>query len=206
MSVFEDPIFISGEKTTQTTFHKLGKSEWNEIETQLDPLTNLVLDALCKLGGNSKGIENYKSNQLKICGDIYDLLIKKELIKIGILTPINQNETKVNHKKKKNKNKNKKMGKEDIIKQNIINNVNKILESTLATFKTNNFNPSFGFNSSYAEIKIITMMYCAYNLMSRSQIQYEKCYELVLGIKKTLYNISQLEGLSPSIISDLETV
>ena len=98
------------------------------------------------------------------------------------------------------------MGKEDIIKQNIINNVNKILESTLATFKTNNFNPSFGFNSSYAEIKIITMMYCAYNLMSRSQIQYEKCYELVLGIKKTLYNISQLEGLSPSIISDLETV
>ena len=194
-----DETSLSGEKTKQTTFSKFGKSEWNEIETALDPLTNLVLDELCKLGGSTKSFEN--KHQIKFCGNIYDTHIRKKLVDLGVLKPIEYNV--FSEKKNRKKKKNTKLNKDDIRQQNTISTINKILDSTIATFKSNNFNEAFGFNSSYAEIKLITIIYCAYNLMQKSKVNLEKCYELILGIKKTLTIIKELDGLSPTIYADL---
>ena len=190
---------VTGEKTRNTTFKKLCRGEWNEIETLYDSETLIVLDALAKLGG-SEVIHQY--GQLKFCGDVYDV-IRNKLVAIGLVEP-GFIPTSNKEQRRKNKKKNNKLSKDDIIRQNTLKSINNILDNTLKTFTPNKFNGTYGFNSPYAEIKIITLIYAANYLMAKSKINFDQCYELVLGMKKTLKNINHLNELSKTAYNDLE--
>jgi len=183
----------------RTRFKRFTKSEWNKIEKKYnDPIMDTVLDTMSQLGNNTL---NFDSNsRLKICNDEIYLKIRPILVDFGLLhhnipVPI----TTV----PKNKKKPQKMNKNEIIMKNTMENITRALSDTLKTFSFSKLNCSYGFNSQYAVIKIITFMYCAKFLLDSKCVNMAKCYELIMGIKKTIHNISKIEGLSKIIHDDL---
>ena len=197
-------LTIEGSQSTQ--FKKFGKTEWGKIEKMYDdPITNSILEAMRKLGNEKLSLSELKSN-LKTCGDEIYLEIRPLLIEHGIIDKSDKIaiKEKVEIKKKKSKKITGKLTKDEIIKKNIMSTVLKNLEDTLKTFSGTLYNVVYGFNSHYAEIKLVTFIY-AINFWLKSSIpNFAQCYELVLGIRKTLNNIRNLEGISQIACNDLK--
>jgi hypothetical protein len=212
------PPTLQGEGAISTQYRKFDRSQWNKIEKRYDdPITNTVLDAMCKLGNPNSNIKEFKKT-LKFCGDEIYLSIRPALVKQGYVPDllIEKIKKEKGKDKKKNKKAKDKPGKEEIIKKNILSSFTNCFEETLATFSDKKFNGTFGFRSQYAEIRVITLIYAVKFLLNKlvlipsnsviflNEKLMPQCYELILGIKKTLHNINSIPGISNIIIGDLK--
>ncbi|QKF93615.1 helicase [Fadolivirus algeromassiliense] len=190
----EEVITLQGEKTTNTQFKKFDRTQWNKIEVHYDDqITLAVLNAM-RLLGNKQAQISEKRSTLKFFGDIYDD-IRPLLVEKGFVA-----ETKIKKENKKSVKMNKK---EEIIRKNTLVSINKSLDDTLKTYSLTRFNGTYGFNSQYAEIKLLTCIYGVKYLLNKKTPNIPQCYELVLGIRKILNNISTLTQISKTAVSDL---
>lgn len=188
-------------------FKKLNRLQWNKIERNYeDPITKAVLNTMQKLGSSSNETIDITSD-VKICGNEIYLNIRKLLLDNGLIDIITYNdiiktEIPIKPKNKKNKKNKTKLSKDEMIATNTIKHVSKNIEEVIKTFSYKKYNVSYGFRSPYAEIRLITFMY-AIKFLSTSPINLPNCYELILGIKKTLSNIHLLKNVSIQSIQDL---
>lgn len=199
---------IKGENSEATQFKKFDRTQWVKIEKIYeDPLTNVILETMRRLGNADFKVDEV-ANNLKTCGDeiyskIRPILIEKNIIDKNIpITIKNKGQSKTANVKK-NKKAGNKLTKEDIIRNNIMSNVNKNIDEMLKTFASKRFNATYGFNSQYAELKLITFIYAInYCITSKNQ-DASQCYELLIGIRKTLHNIKNMQYLSEIAYNDL---
>lgn len=201
--------------TDGTTHKKFQHQEWKDIERKFEnPITNMVLNMLAVLGNENDSYNH--QNSLQTCGDeIYvtfrEIMVNLKYVDKDIPTDIPKDVPKEVDEKKKGikkeiKKEIKKLSKKDeIIRNNIFEKFKKTLESTIGTFSNDRINCQFGFRSPYAEIRLITFMYCASYLMksNKKNINYSSCYELIIGIAKTLHNIKSMPNISKIACADL---
>jgi hypothetical protein len=192
-------------------FTKFTHGQWNKVEKTYDPITKAVLSVMKNLGGGDTESVELKAS-VKTCGDEVYKGLRKILYENNLLDTetysLYKNSPKQNKNKKKNKKNKKKNGlsKEEMIRQNIITRVNKNMEEVLKTFSYKKYNITYGFHSSYAEIRLVTFMYAIQYWMKQKEVNMAQCYELVLGIRKTLHNLHLLKNLSKIAISDLKSM
>ncbi|ARF09724.1 hypothetical protein Indivirus_2_103 [Indivirus ILV1] len=192
----------------QAQFKKLNKLQWNKIEKSYeDPIIKAVLDTMQKLGSENENTTDITSD-VKVCGnDIYidnrKLLFELGLIDTDTYITTSKNKNTKNKQKNKNKKATGKLSKEDMIINNTIKHVTKNLEEVIKTFSYKKYNVSYGFHSQYAEIRLITFMYAIKFWMETKPMNLAHCYELVLGIRKTLNNIHMLKNISDQAVYDL---
>lgn len=203
----EKLVLTQGSSNHQSQFKKLSKLQWNKIEKSYDdPITKAVLDTMQKLGGDTENTIEITSN-VKVCGNDVYISNRKLLFDQGLIDAdtyiIPNSDNKTTGKKKKNKNKKIKLSKEDMITNNTIKHVSKNIEEVIKTFSYKKYNVSYGFHSPYAEIRLITFLYAIKFWTETKPINLPHCYELVLGIRKTLNNINMLKNISSQSIIDL---
>lgn len=210
-------IYIDDHTVTQTfktSLNKFDRKEWNVIEKPCSQLKTYILNSMLKLGSEEETLVNI-DKAIKSFGDRIYISIRSKLVEMNyvdkdipndILPPTTKEDKKQAKKKgPKNKKNVNKLTKEDIIYQNTIKNVSVALESTLKTFESKSFNPTFGFNSRYIEIRLLTLIYVADNFLKNSEkIKEEKFYDLISGINKTVKNITQHKDISQVCVYDLQ--
>ena len=205
----EDMPLLNSQNASQ--FKKFSRLQWNKIEKSYDdPITKAVLDAMQKLGLNNNAETTEIVTDIKICGDEIYENIRKSLFDKGLIDAdtyiAKESDLKQVQKKSKNKNKkrpNQKLNKEEIIKNNTVLHVSKNMEEVIKTFSYTKYNVAYGFHSQYAEIRLITFLYAIKYWTDTKPINLPHCYELVLGIRKTLNNIHLLKNVSKIAINDL---
>lgn len=80
-----DTFLLQGERSISTQFKKFQQFQWKQVEVAFnDPLTLAVLDTM-KVLGNEKAQLNERKNNIKICGEIYDI-IRPILVKKGLVS------------------------------------------------------------------------------------------------------------------------
>lgn len=194
---------LATENSALTQFKKFNKVQWNKIEKVFDdPITNYVLETTRKLGNDNIKLTEI---QYKYCGNnIYTTVIRPLLFNKNIL---NKDVSVIKEKQTKTKKKNKKAGnkltKEEIIQNNIINGVTKNVEEAVKTYDMINYNPNYGFNSQYAEIKFATLLYAVHFWTHQKAVNLEQCYELYVGVKKILHYFVTNKNLSQIAYTDL---
>lgn len=210
----KNDVYIEDHTVTQTfktSLSKFDRKEWNVIEKPCSQLKTYILNSMLKLGSEEETLVNIdkaiKPFGDRIYLDIRPKLIEKNYIDEDIPKDVLPKESEKQIKKKgpKNKKNVNKLTKEDIIYQNTMKNVSTALESTLKTFGSDYLNSTFGFNSRYIEIRLITLIYVAnYFLRNSKKIKEEKFYDLISGINKTVKNISQHKDISQVCVYDLQ--
>lgn len=208
-SMDNDTTFmLKGEATTGTQFDRFGREQWNKIEKYYeDALTKTVLKLMCDLGAEGVFHKDTMQKNLKFMNDESYLMIRDTLVSEKLVPAITIEKIKpVKDAKKKNKKANpNKLSKDEIIKKNTMEMINKNLNETLATFIKDRFNGSFGFRSPYAEIRMITLIYGVnYLLNSQKKFSMAQCYELILGIKKIINNFATFSDISKMALNDLK--
>ena len=196
-TINDSGVSLKGEKTINTQFRKFDKAQWNKIEVLYgDQITIAVLDAM-KLLGNPNAQINERRTHLKYCGDDYDEL-RPLLVKRGLVDDLSKDNKKQSPVVKKKLSK-----KDEIIRTNTLAGVTKNIKDTLQTYSNDRFNGTYGFNSSYAEVKMLTCIYGVKFLMNKRIPNIPQCYELALGIRKILNNIIHFPQISHTAINDL---
>ena len=203
-------VMLKTENAKNTSFRRFNQREWKEVErVYLDKITNTVLEVMRKLGNEKITIHENTSN-LKFCGDEVYLAIRNQLVERGycpniiIEEPTNEKQNKKKTNAKNNKKSNGKLSREEIIKKNILSTATDNLKETLNTFTDKKYNITYGFNSKYAEIRLITFMYAVSFWIKKNTVNEAHCYELILGIRKTLNMFSQMNGVSKIACDDLK--
>lgn len=203
-SPLDEPEIIKNEKTR---FSSLKKDQWREIEQPISSFTTQVLNTMKRLGSDDTSNQHIKNVQ--VCGDIYDLirpLIEKgRKNKIELVDKADDKPKEMAIKKKGGKKANKKNvpSKEQMIINHKKDKAIKLLNVALDSFSWKVLNSSVGFRSDYAEIRIITFIYCI-EFVIRNRIKAkETSYELVKGGEKMLENIKELVGVSQIAIQDM---
>lgn len=90
-----------------------------------------------------------------------------------------------------------------MIKNNIMSGVTKNIEDTVKSFDFAEYKTTYGFNSPYAEIKIATLLYATHYWLLKKPMNQDQCYELYVGIKKILCNITTNKNISKIACDDL---
>jgi len=179
----------------KTRFAKLSREQWIEVEKKYDnPITQIVLGAMAKLGGVSNVMIN-RDNVTTIAGEEVYLIFRGKLVEAGL---VEGSDTTVQIKKHVGK----KMTKAEIIRNNILEKYGKSLTDVLATFGFIKMCSVYGFRSQFAEIRIVTLIYCAKFLLQKDNCE-GAMYELIVGIDKVSKIIDELGGISMSCIDDL---
>lgn len=195
-------VKLIGENTKSTKFNRFSRDQWNKIEKKEEnPALLAVYDTMNKLGNDNEVLEIH--NILYTCGDdvynsIRPQLLKLNLVDSSIQYKVSLQTKKINYNKKTTNKKN------DMIINNIIKKFTKSLNNTLLTFSYTKLNCTYGFSAKYAEIRLITFLYAIKYFMDKKDPILASSYELIIGIEKTLKNISTMKGLSQNLIIDLQ--
>ncbi len=189
-----------------TSFKKFTHDDWNRVEIKYtDPHMLAVLSTLCQLGDPT--LQTVVESQLKVCGeDGYLEIIRPQLVSMGYVDPLMDTQPEQTDKKKKKKKKGKHnkgpSKKEEIIRQNTLRRIKQALDSTLETYTSRILQTTYGFRSSYAEIRIMTLMY-AIHFSMQSKTKESSLYELAIGVAKTLERVVTIKGISQTACDDL---
>lgn len=208
---------LSGTSNDHTKFEKFGQGSWKKIEEMYNENTLNILSVVSSLGDDISDTTN-TTNKIQTIGDENYLKIRPDLVKAGIVdktVPIlisGINSDASNNKKKSNNTNGpkhrkgpQKISKEEVIKQNIFNQTKKLFADVINTIKTNSsgrVNCQYAFNAKFAELRLIGLMYMAKNCLKIKNNEQE-CYELSIGIAKTLNNVSIFNGVSKVAREDL---
>ena len=199
-----DETILTYENVDKTQYSKFLKKEWTAVEKPYEnQVTKDVLGQLIALGKGTN-LDNSEIN-IMVCGDKFyaeSRNLLKNFLPINESLVIDQNEENENKKNTKKKLKKQIKKKDEIIAQNIKAKFMQLLDNALSSFKSKKLNSSNGFRSLYAEVRLITFMYCCNYFINNKQSDSE-CYELVIGIGKTLKCLKNLNGLSQICCQDL---
>jgi len=195
------------EKSKRTAFAKFTTLQWNKVEKVYES-THMknVLAAICNLGSDDKSVQTQTSTNQTYGDEIYLDIVRPSLVKLNFVPkqlpsaykkPVVKVQT-VKNKKKKG------ISKDDIIKENTLRRVQKALVEILPSFDMKKLNTGYGFSSSYAEMKIMTLIYLINYLINQEDRNELECYEVIIGAAKTLKNTSNnMPTLSTVVQMDL---
>ena len=192
----------------RTNFKKFTRNEWNKIETGFDnPITLTVLEIMNKLGSDNESV-NLSRNTINCCGDEIYLMVRPYFVEIGLIPemiPINVTISKetISQNKHNKKHNPGKLTKDEIKRNNTIRNIEEATNNLIKTFSFKHSNSAFGFREKYAELRFVTLIYCAVFFMKNDVKNMSHLYELILGIEKTLKNVKEIPNLSKIAYEDL---
>jgi len=175
--------------------------EWSNIEKKYQDIhTIAVMNAMMNLGNENIELLNQHKNY-KTCGDeLYLEFIRPLLVKLDYVTKKNIPISKEIIKKNKN-NKKKSFSVEEIKLINTKEKLKGMMEDLVLSFKTVN---KRGYRYQIVEIRIATFIHESNILMSKES-NLEDCYEMIIGIEKTLENLKGIQGISKIALEDLNS-
>ena len=97
------------------------------------------------------------------------------------------------------------MSKEQIIRNNTKDLVKKSLNNIVEMFKKMGLNCQYCFNVKYLELRLATFIHCV-NYIINNHINNKQCYELIIGINKTLDIVEEKDELIIGINKTLDIV
>ena len=190
---------LKTEDNEKTTFTKFMRDEWNKIEQKYPGyVINRVLDMMCDLGAGNE--TTTITLNIPTCGDEIYLEIRDELKKKNYVN--NKIDNKQLAKAKKKKSLKKSMSKNEIIQANTREKFKTSLQSTFDSFSYRRINSSYGFRAAFAEIRLITFMYCV-EFAIKNKLSESECYELIVALARTLNSITSVPGISKIACDDL---
>nr|QBK89421.1 MAG: hypothetical protein LCMiAC02_05160 [Mimivirus LCMiAC02] len=219
--------------SSKVNFEKLERFQWNTIEIKYTNRVLTVLDSMRRLGQKSANYEIDKHKEYEtfmVTGEeIYLEIVRPVLVELGYVKNdiIKEEEKETDdrkyiivdgkkcyvyrrHKKKPKKKKKKKkkrrgMSKEQIIRNNTKDLVKKSLNNIVEMFKKMGLNCQYCFNVKYLELRLATFIHCV-NYIINNHINNKQCYELIIGINKTLDIVEEKDELIIGINKTLDIV
>jgi hypothetical protein len=213
-------------------YEKFSRENWGAIEFKLDPFSLLVLNTVSPLGdiqinadeekyalnvskkgGKVKQVlekPGFQDYGVHACGDqIYLTVFRPKLAECNIVSwdVANAFVDLIGMKKKEGGNKKGKSGgkkrAEEIKMKNTVSKAQEAVDDLLQALKRARGKPDFGFKSSFAELRLATLMFCAARAVTKEKSLAE-VYELIVGMARSLHHLNLMEGFSSTAIADAQ--
>jgi hypothetical protein len=202
-------------------FTSFDQNTWNSIEQRYPPLTIGVLNAVQALANDKH--ETLTNAHVQVTGEEPYLAIRQDLVDMGVVNGVKTRKSKAGVKPgaktsaktsakpnvlPKGK-KGKGMTKEEIIRQNTLEKTKQFFVDFIKIVKSQRHgekNYTYAFNAQYAEMRLVAFMCLVKDYIALKDPKQKEiyCYELIIGIAKTLVNIRSLPNISITACDDLQ--